>query len=369
MPINKYLKMVLLIITFVITILQPNIAVAIEESISVNKPIRSKSMSQDQPAEKNWGHYSKSKDSVRCFCNWPSCVSTGYMCKSSMGGCFSDLLSHSRSSSYRGRHGCIESLTQSERQKWCEMDSTEVLEDSQGQKPSLKRPKLFLCCYHDMCNHVDSPQTKTLLNSTMNEIMAEETGQKVPNRSEQLLYSNSEVWFRAATIAVPICGAVILFVLIALAIKLLRSENRDNMHRKLGALYVHQVPSSRKVYAEKIDKTYENLLRKQYLPVNNSNMVYVNNEPAPHKFQNLPLLSLQNDIPAVNKNDTNAKLNFIQCDNNYLDPNSISIQMNLEKDKEPIAAQNINSKSAATDDKFCIESDLEPKSVYYRLNN
>jgi len=51
---------------------------------------------------------------------------------------------------------------------------------------------------------------------------------------EIYLYSDSEVWFRAATIAVPICGAVILFVLIALAVKILKNENRNSLHHKLG---------------------------------------------------------------------------------------------------------------------------------------
>ncbi|KAJ9590845.1 hypothetical protein L9F63_016125, partial [Diploptera punctata] len=38
-------------------------------------------------------------------------------------------------------------------------------------------------------------------------------------------YNNNEVWFKAATIAVPICGALILFILIALAIKILRRDS------------------------------------------------------------------------------------------------------------------------------------------------
>lgn len=53
-------------------------------------------------------------------------------------------------------------------------------------------------------------------------------------QQEPFLYSNSEVWFRAATIAVPICGAVILFVLIALAVKILKSEHQNSAIHKLG---------------------------------------------------------------------------------------------------------------------------------------
>lgn len=40
-------------------------------------------------------------------------------------------------------------------------------------------------------------------------------------------YNNNEVLFKAATIAVPICGAVILFILIALAIRILKNDGID----------------------------------------------------------------------------------------------------------------------------------------------
>lgn len=39
---------------------------------------------------------------------------------------------------------------------------------------------------------------------------------------------SSDVWFKVATIAVPICGAVILFVLIALAIRILKNDSIDS---------------------------------------------------------------------------------------------------------------------------------------------
>lgn len=41
-------------------------------------------------------------------------------------------------------------------------------------------------------------------------------------------------WFKAATIAVPICGALILFVLIALAVKILKTEGVNDQASKLG---------------------------------------------------------------------------------------------------------------------------------------
>lgn len=47
-------------------------------------------------------------------------------------------------------------------------------------------------------------------------------------------YNNADVWFKAATIAVPICGAVILFALIALAVRILRNEAQSSPDYKLG---------------------------------------------------------------------------------------------------------------------------------------
>lgn len=46
-----------------------------------------------------------------------------------------------------------------------------------------------------------------------------------PNASNGNSYYNHEVWFKAATIAVPICGAMILVMLVALAFKIVRSDN------------------------------------------------------------------------------------------------------------------------------------------------
>jgi len=45
---------------------------------------------------------------VRCFCNLPVCVTTGYMCKSQGAGCFSDLEDYP--DVYKARHGCLEML-------------------------------------------------------------------------------------------------------------------------------------------------------------------------------------------------------------------------------------------------------------------
>lgn len=43
-------------------------------------------------------------------------------------------------------------------------------------------------------------------------------------KSTNNYYTNSEVWFRAVLIAVPICGLVVLLILIVVAVKMLKSD-------------------------------------------------------------------------------------------------------------------------------------------------
>nr|CAH7723942.1 unnamed protein product [Callosobruchus chinensis] len=171
---------------------------------------------------------------------------------------------------------------------------------------------LFLCCHHDLCNHVDSPQTKNLLNSTLLSDISEEQSQGYQHQQETTyLYSDSDVWFRAATIAVPICGA---------------------------PSHAHSSPSpamqTLKDYVpDRFDKAaYDNLLRKDYIPAHHN---LFNEESASHALQQpllahpsvavgpppsayVPILAppLASVSPAhsADKNETNAKLNLIHCD-------------------------------------------------------
>jgi len=200
----------------------------VQEPILINKPIKDVVIPDELT---NWNKIMNSGE-VRCFCNLPACVSTGYMCKSSPGGgCFSDLHrrnypNNENNSQYGGRHGCVELLTNKEQRDWCQRYPNENL--SRRKSPHLK--SLLHCCYEDLCNHADSRQTKDLINDTLETI---QVGHKVAENQDNL-YTSADVWFKAATIAVPICGAVILFVLIALAVKLLRTESNHHSNYKLG---------------------------------------------------------------------------------------------------------------------------------------
>lgn len=53
--------------------------------------------------------FSHRLDELRCHCNLPVCVTTGYMCKSAMGTCFSEIVD--RTDLSRSRHGCLELLS------------------------------------------------------------------------------------------------------------------------------------------------------------------------------------------------------------------------------------------------------------------
>lgn len=159
-------------------------------------------------------------EEIRCYCNLPVCISTSYMCKSEGLGCFSDLINYVDVN--KARHGCLD-LLERERQTQCQNEPSSRVTEPQS---------LLLCCHHDLCNHVDSPETKMRYNDTIlasSLVNNSEKGMMIPtsritNLRSVPSYTNAEVWFRAATIAVPICGALILFVLIALAVRILRSD-------------------------------------------------------------------------------------------------------------------------------------------------
>ncbi|PSN45948.1 hypothetical protein C0J52_16546 [Blattella germanica] len=125
------------------------------------------------------------------------------MCKSEGGGCFSDLEDYS--DVYRAKHGCLEMLDRRQ-QEHCH---------EPGSNPA--HPAVLWCCHKDMCNHIDSPENFKF--NTSEDRLFFNGAPQTP-----IGYNNNEVWFKAATIAVPICGALILFVLIALAIKILRRD-------------------------------------------------------------------------------------------------------------------------------------------------
>jgi hypothetical protein len=136
------------------------------------------------------------------------------MCKSQGAGCFSDFEDYP--DVYKARHGCLEMLDRV-RQDQCHQQGS-------GRSPS----QMLWCCHKDMCNHIDSPENKLRFNDSFSgSILNTSEDRLYLNGATQTpaSYSNNEVWFKAATIAVPICGTLILFILIVLAVKILRRDS------------------------------------------------------------------------------------------------------------------------------------------------
>ncbi|KAL3268002.1 hypothetical protein HHI36_007135 [Cryptolaemus montrouzieri] len=204
-------------------------------------------------------------------------------------------------------------------------------------KRNFPKPHIY-CCHRDMCNHVDSPQTKYLINSTL---LGAESDIRLENVSNQrpIGYSNSEVWFRAATIAVPICGAVILFVLIALAVKILRKERHSSYNHKLGPpMYAQQFATREKNCYKYHQTQHYDYLKKQYSRPHNPIYRPTTVEMLDYHMQfHAPLLAVPNSIENTqnnSKNEANAKLNQLHCDqlHDYIHSGGKSIILEIEKE-------------------------------------
>ncbi|KAK4304485.1 hypothetical protein Pmani_023576 [Petrolisthes manimaculis] len=168
---------------------------------------------------------------VRCYCNLPRCVTQGYMCKSVLGACFtrntptpthSYTHIHHNNKQYRHwapMHGCLELLPE-DRQKECASKAVLLPQkvtraSTSSQQPSQSDPDLT-CCSHDMCNYRDFDVYIQVDRGAINS----HTDMKKRRDSEM-----ESLWFRAATIAVPIAGGFIFIVLVLVAAKMLAKEN------------------------------------------------------------------------------------------------------------------------------------------------
>lgn len=77
---------------------------------------------------------------IRCYCDAPHCVATGYMCKSELNACFTRTLDPQSTKSLLS-HGCYDPLLNSG--KTCHPESTyDTVHGSTLQ-----------CCHEDMCNY------------------------------------------------------------------------------------------------------------------------------------------------------------------------------------------------------------------------
>lgn len=106
---------------------------------------------------------------IRCHCNQPSCVRTGYMCKSNgpQAGCFVEHSGYMDRSSDISRHGCIDMLPIEVRVSCLEravansMRTRNVHHRHLAHRVGHNQPgpvrthnKSITCCIDDMCNYV-----------------------------------------------------------------------------------------------------------------------------------------------------------------------------------------------------------------------
>ncbi|CAH1396628.1 unnamed protein product [Nezara viridula] len=230
----------------------------------------------------------------------PDCVTTNYLCRSDGMGCFSDLNDNQDFS--QAVHGCLDFLSW-DKGRTCQ----NVPASGTGREGSL-----LLCCHEDMCNHVDSPEAREKYNETILDrrkllndtpelsVRCRQISRMLPvavdddlkaftvrsqlrlgEEGERVEYTDQDaLWFRAATVAVPIFGALILLILIFLALKILRTD-----------------PQS--------------LQPKLRVGPNTRVMIGSNNPHIDTGAKKLPLLYQHNDCTSrtQEKNEANAKLN------------------------------------------------------------
>ncbi|XP_026802105.3 BMP and activin membrane-bound inhibitor homolog (Xenopus laevis) b [Pangasianodon hypophthalmus] len=152
---------------------------------------------------------------IRCYCDSPHCVATGYMCKSELNACFTRILDPQSSKSPLS-HGCYEPA----------LNGGSVCR-SEATHDALHGPATLECCHEDMCNY-RGPQDLTYSQGGSLDHRSRpqaEGGRQIIARVQEIP-SAKEVWFRAAVIAVPIAGGLVLVLLITLALRMLRSENQ-----------------------------------------------------------------------------------------------------------------------------------------------
>lgn len=155
---------------------------------------------------------------IRCHCNLAPCVSTGYMCKSELGLCFSESVQMTSSLNPAGttapRHGCVDLLPDVTGDT--DYGCRERDDGTSAQQPpsELSPPAGLACCRDDMCNF-----QRDFASPGASEPRTRNGDQPAAPSFTHL------VWFRAAVIAVPIAGGSVLVLLVLLAARLLRKDS------------------------------------------------------------------------------------------------------------------------------------------------
>ncbi|XP_067649268.1 BMP and activin membrane-bound inhibitor homolog [Haliotis asinina] len=165
---------------------------------------------------------------LRCYCNESGCVSTGYMCKSNIGKCYTAMETEGEVT--RTRHGCYDNLPESMRTMCGEGEELVEPRDSQSTVTVI-----FKCCKDDMCNYKEKIIDIPIVQASNSNGSSQKGHTKSNPVGNHVYYSRRDperdLWFKAAVIAVPIAGGFILILLVLLAVRMLRTDSRR--HRRL----------------------------------------------------------------------------------------------------------------------------------------
>uniref|UniRef100_A0A3Q1JLQ2 BMP and activin membrane-bound inhibitor homolog n=1 Tax=Anabas testudineus TaxID=64144 RepID=A0A3Q1JLQ2_ANATE len=185
------------------------------------------------------------KGEIRCYCDAPQCVATGYMCKSEINACFTKVRDALNTNSAIN-HGCLNPI------------AIDICSSSLKATDALTEAlaSTLKCCHTDMCNYRGLHALAQTRDSTDMKYLPDSSNSNLVTRVQELA-STKEVWFRAAVIAVPIAGGLILVLLIMLALRMLRSENKrlqDQQQQMLSRLYYSfQCHHNKKGHVAKLD--------------------------------------------------------------------------------------------------------------------
>ncbi|XP_030205313.1 BMP and activin membrane-bound inhibitor homolog a isoform X2 [Gadus morhua] len=152
------------------------------------------------------------------------------MCKSELNACFTKVLDPFNTNSPL-THGCLDPVA----------NAADVCSGpSKSSEIFAPLSATLECCHDDMCNYRGLHDVAHTRESPDHGRYPPESGNRNLVTRVQELASAKEVWFRAAVIAVPIAGGLILVLLIMLALRMLRSENkrlRDQRQQMLSRLH------------------------------------------------------------------------------------------------------------------------------------
>lgn len=91
-----------------------------------------------------WFDFSVFPGEIRCYCDVPHCVATGYMCKSELNACFTKVLDPLNANSPL-THGCLDPIA----------NAADVCSSGSRRADTyIGAPAAMLdCCHEDMCNY------------------------------------------------------------------------------------------------------------------------------------------------------------------------------------------------------------------------